>query len=451
MLEALTKRLFGAESPGSSLILGETNSGKSFLMTQRVLDCWHDHGVAVVDPHSDFGEHLLRAAYHEGLGDRVVLIEPTYPEYAVGLNLLEVPPGRDSHHYAREIIKAFKRVWAEGAQEAWGARMESILLNTLLTLMDEGNRDLGLTILEAIPLLTNEEFRDYLVDRVTNPDVRAFWHDRFNQWGRDQILWAESTLNKLNQFLTPELRHILGQSTSTVDLRQLMDDDAIIIVNLNKPVLKDTTFLLGSLILTKIVESALSRVELPQSERTPFVTFIDEAHNIMTSTTAELCSEGRKFGLYLELASQTLSQIREDVRPVVLGNTRNQIAMRISREDAEQLASHFWQANGEEVKLVDGDEIVFAPIGEQHEDFINRMTTLKQRQAWHHVRGGNTRKIRTRTIPDYAVPHDELAAFKAELLARHGRPKEDVEEAIQLRRFRLEAETQEEVSNPTEF
>ncbi len=450
MLSALTKRLFGTDELGSSLVIGESGSGKTYLLTQRILDTWEEYGIATLDPHSDFGEHLLRAAYHEGLGDRLVLIDPTHPNYSIGLNLLEVPPGRDPHHHAREIVKSLRKIWAEGDHAGWGARMESILFNVLLTLMDEGNRDLGLTILEAIPLLTNADFREYLVNRVTNPDVRAFWRDRFEQWGRDQALWAESSLNKLNQFLAPEIRHMLGQSRSTLDVRRLMDESAIILINLNKPVLKEATFLLGSLLLTKIVESALSRVDLPTNERTPFITYVDEAHNVINSSTAELCSEGRKFGLYLELASQTLSQIRDDVRPVVLGNTRNQIAMRVSREDAEVLAPSFWEADGHAVKMIDGDEIVFSPINEQHEAFVNRLTTLKQRYAWHHVRGGKTRRLKTRRIPDYRVPDREMETFKRDLLARHGRPRDDIEEEIQLRRARLEAETHE-ASNPVEF
>jgi len=322
---------------GHMYIIGKTGTGKSTLIENMVIsDIEAGNGLALIDPHGDLAEDILHFVPKRRIDD-VIYFNPADMEYPIAFNPLQ-KVGRDYHHLvASGLISVFKKVWSE----FWGPRLEHILRHSILTLLEYPNS----TLLDIPRLLTDKEFRKHVLESVTQQQVREFWFfefEKYSAWLRSQAV--SPILNKVGQFLTSiPLRNIVGQNKSTFRLRKVMDEGKILIVNLAKGKIgEDNCSLLGAMIVTKIQLAALSRTDLPENKRKAFCLYVDEIHNFLTLSFADILSEARKYGLNLVLAHQYIEQLDQKIRAAIFGNTGTIISFRVGAEDAKYLAREFY-------------------------------------------------------------------------------------------------------------
>jgi Type IV secretion-system coupling protein DNA-binding domain len=333
------RKVFGIrqrDRSGHMYLIGKTGTGKSTLiLNMLVSDIRNGRGAALIDPHGDLAEEILNFIPKERIED-VIYFNPADLEYPVAFNPLEkVHP--DYHHLvASGLISVFKKIWPE----FWGPRLEHILRHSILTLLEYPDSSL----LDLPRLLTDKDFRKIVLENVTHQQVREFWFNEFEKysaWLRSEAI--SPILNKVGQFLTsPLLRNIVGQKENTFDLRKVMDEGKILIVNLSKGKIgEDNSALLGAMLVTKIMLAAISRADVKESERKPFYLYVDEFHNFLTLSFANILSESRKYGLNLILAHQYIEQLDEKIQAAVFGNVGTIISFRVGAEDAKYLAREF--------------------------------------------------------------------------------------------------------------
>lgn len=317
-------------------IIGKTGSGKTTLMENMVIeDIRAGRGVGVVDPHGDFAERILKFIPEDRLED-VVYFNPADTEHPVGFNPLEKVKDEHYHIIASSIMGVFKKIWPD----VWSARMEYILNNSLLSLLEYP----GSTLLGIMRLLADKNYREEVVSRLTDPVVKGFWVNEFARY--TQRLESEATAaiqNKVGQFVSnPLIRRIIGQPHSTIDIRKIMDEGKIFIVNLSKGRIgEDNSALLGAMMITKMQLAAMSRVDIPEEKRRDFYLYIDEFQNFSTESFAGILSEARKYRLNLILAHQYVEQLDEIVRPAIFGNVGTLLSFRIGSMDSELLEKEF--------------------------------------------------------------------------------------------------------------
>ncbi len=317
-------------------MIGKTGTGKSTLiLNMLVSDIRSGRGAALIDPHGDLAEEILNYVPKERIND-VIYFNPADLEYPVAFNPLEkVHP--DYHHLvASGLISVFKKIWPE----FWGPRLEHILRHSILTLLEYPDSSL----LDLPRLLTDKDFRKVVLEHVKHQQVREFWFSEFEKysaWLRSEAI--SPILNKVGQFLTsPMLRNIVGQKENTFDLRRAMDERKILIVNLSKgKVGEDNSALLGAMMVTKIMLATLSRADISESDRKPFYLYVDEFHNFLTLSFANILTESRKYSLNLILAHQYIEQLDEKITAAVFGNVGTIISFRVGAEDAKYLAREF--------------------------------------------------------------------------------------------------------------
>ena len=317
-------------------ILGKTGTGKSTLIANMAIsDMEHGHGLALIDPHGDLAETVLRYVPKNRIKD-VVYFNPGDLEFPVGFNLLESVDSRYHYLVVSGLISVFKKIWSE----YWGPRMEHILRHALFTLLEAGT----FTLLDISKLLTDHEFRQTIVVRIMHPEVRKFWEYEFERYSKSyRQEMVAPILNKLGQFLTSlPLRNIVGQKKSGFKLDDVMNNGKILIANLSKGMIgEDGSALLGALLVTKIHLAALSRTNLAEADRHGFYLYVDEVHNFVTLSFADILSEARKYGLNLILAHQYSAQLDKRIQSAILGNIGSLISFRVGHEDAELLAPAF--------------------------------------------------------------------------------------------------------------
>ena len=317
-------------------IIGKTGTGKSTLIENMAIsDIKMGYGLALIDPHGDVAEDILDFIPETRIQD-VIYFNPADLEYPIAFNPLEKVSFDYHHLVVSNIISVFKKIWSE----FWGPRLEHILRHSLFTLLEYP----GSTLLNLPKLLTDKDFRKEVLKYVTNQQVREFWLSEFDKYS----VWLKSEavspiLNKLGQFLTSlPLRNVIGQKENTFNLRELMDEGKILIANLSKGSLgEENCSLLGAMIVTKIELAALSRRDLSEDKRRPFYLYVDEMHNFITLTFADVLSEARKYGLNLILAHQYIEQLDEKIRAAVFGNVGTLISFRVGADDARYLAREF--------------------------------------------------------------------------------------------------------------
>ena len=321
-------------------IIGKTGSGKTTLEENMAIDdIKAGHGLAVVDPHGEFAERVLDHVPEERLGD-VIYFDPADMEYPIAFNPLEQVGSEYRHLVASGMMGVFKKIWPD----VWSARMEYILNNTLLALLEYP----GSTLLGIMRMLAEKDYRQKVVDHLQDPVVKSFWVNEFA--GYTQRLASEAVAaiqNKVGQFVTnPLIRNILGQHRSTINMRNLMDEGKILIVNLSKGKIgEDNSALLGAMIITRLQLAAMSRVNMPEKERKDFFLYVDEFQNFATESFVNILSEARKYHLCLTLAHQYIGQLIHDnnpkVRDAVFGNVGTIITFRVGAADAEFLEKEF--------------------------------------------------------------------------------------------------------------
>lgn len=368
-------------------VIGATGSGKTkfleFLIQQDILK---RKGFGVIDPHGDLIEDIkgFLALYldEEDISERVVLIDPTDPHFTVTFNPLEKIPNSSMPDQAQELISAFRKIWSD----SWGVRMEDLMRNSLIALGEA-----ELTLCELPHFLTRRTFRKSILDKVNHSVVKEYFERFDTLTDRGQVTWVEPVMNKINAFLSNErIRQIFSSPKSSFSLREIMDQKKILLVKLNKGKLKDSADLLGSLLMAKIQISAFSRGDLPQNKRTPFYLYIDEFQNFASESFSVLLSEARKYGLSLIMAHQTLAQISQELRSLILGNTGIQVYFRVNRQDANLLAKEAFEYSGYEIKSVGSSRPIFWSHAEEWEHHIQELQSLAPRFCYikHKIEGG---------------------------------------------------------------
>lgn len=320
-------------------VIGKTGMGKSvFLENMAVQDIKNGNGLAVLDPHGSMAEKLLEYIPEERIKD-VVYVAPFDLENPISFNVLENIGDDKRHLVASGLMSTFKKIWAD----AWSARMEYILNNTLLALLEYP----GATLLMVNKMLSDKEFRKKVVDNVTDPSVKSFWVDEFAKYTEKFAAEATPAIqNKIGQFTAnPVIRNIIGQSKSSFDIRQAMDEKKIVIVNLSKGRIGEASAnLLGGMFITKIYLAAMSRAEASEKELAsipPFYLYVDEFQSFASDSFADILSEARKYKLGLVIAHQFVEQMSDAVRAAVFGNVGTTIVFRVGATDAELFEKEF--------------------------------------------------------------------------------------------------------------
>jgi len=320
-------------------VIGKSGVGKSTLLENMAIqDISNGEGVAILDPHGSFADKMLEYVPSERIKD-VIYFAPFDTEYPISFNVLE-DVGYDKRHFvASGLMSTFKKIWVD----AWSARMEYILNNILLALLEYPDS----TLLGVNRMLSDKDFRKKVVENVKDPGVKTFWVDEFAKYGDRYMQEAGAAIqNKIGQFTAnPLIRNIIGQPHSSFDIRKAMDDQKILILNLSKGRIgEQNTALLGSMIITKIYLSAMSRAESRPHElaKLPnFYFYVDEFQSFANETFADILAEARKYKLALIIAHQYVAQMEEKVRDAVLGNVGTTISFRIGPLDAELLEKIF--------------------------------------------------------------------------------------------------------------
>ena len=321
-------------------VIGKTGVGKSALLKNMALqDIRAGRGIGIVDPHGEFVEEVLEQIPSNRIND-VVYFNPVDADYPIGFNVLEVPDVKYKHLVVSDLLGIFTKIWAN----VWSARMEYILQNCILALIDTP----GTTLLGIPRILVDKEYRDAIVANVTDPVVRSFWTQEYETW-RDQFR-NEAIVpiqNKVGQFLnTSFVRNIVGQPTSSLNIPDIMNTGKILLVNVSKGKIgEDNSALLGAMIITKIQLAAMERVRIAEEDRLDFYLYVDEFQNFATDSFAAILSEARKYRLNLFIAHQYVGQLVTDVstkvRDAVFGNVGTMISFRVGATDAEFLEKEF--------------------------------------------------------------------------------------------------------------
>ena len=368
-------------------VIGATGSGKTkFLEYLIQQDIEERNGFAVIDPHGDLVEDIkgfLANSYDESeLAERLVLVDPTDKEFTVTFNPLEKLPGMTAAEEVNELISSFRKIWSD----SWGARMEDLMRNSMIALGEA-----GYTLTELPVFLSRRAFREIVMKKVRHP-VALEYFTRFEAMtDRAQVTWTEPVMNKVNALLSDErIRQIFSAPQSSFSIRGIIDSKSILLIKLDKGTLKDSADLLGSLLMSKIQMAAFSRGDLTQRKRTPFYLYIDEFQYFATESFAIILSEARKYGLSLIMAHQTLAQIPEELRSLILGNAALQVFFRINRQDASLLAKEAFTYSGYEVKTIRSLDPVYWSLGEEWEKKTEELQNLQPRFCYvkHNVRGG---------------------------------------------------------------
>ena len=317
-------------------IIGKTGMGKtSLLLNMAVSDIRNGSGLAFVDPHGDVADALLDYVPEHRVKD-VVYFNPQDLDYPIAFNVLGDVAENQRHIVSDGLVGVFKKIWAD----SWGPRLEYILRNTILTLLENENS----TLLDIMRILVDKNFRANIVYKMQDPVLKQFWLNEYDGYTDKLLVEAISPIqNKVGQFTSsPLIRNIIGQSKSSINLRDIMDQKKILIMNLSKGAVGEGgAQLLGAMMITKMQLAAMSRVDIPEKDRQDFYAYIDEFQNFSTDSFAEILSEARKYRLSLILAHQYVDQLSEVVRGAVFGNVGTTIVFRIGAADAEFMEREF--------------------------------------------------------------------------------------------------------------
>jgi len=325
-------------------IVGKTGMGKTVLLENMAIqDIKDGKGVCIVDPHGEAAEKILDFIPADRIND-VIYFNPADLNYPIPFNVMEKVDPEYRHLVASGLMEVFKKIWPD----VWSARMEYILSNSILALLEDPNS----TLLGVNRMLADPEYRKQIVAKVKDPMVKSFWDNEFARYTQRYEVEATAAIqNKIGQLISnPLIRNIIGQVKSRLNMREMMDDGKILIANLSKGKIgEENSRLLGALLVTKLQLAAMSRVNIPEKQRKDFFLYVDEFQNFATEAFANILSEARKYRLSLVLANQYMAQLEEmtalgrstKVRDAVFGNVGTFIVFRVGAEDAEYLEKEF--------------------------------------------------------------------------------------------------------------
>ncbi len=322
--------------------IGKTGMGKSAMLENMAIqDIQRGEGVGFIDPHGEGAEKLLNFIPEDRVND-VIYFDPSNLERAVGFNVMEKVDQDHRHLVASGLMGVFKKIWPD----VWSPRMEYILNNTILALLDYPNS----TLLGINRMMSDAHFRNKVIEKVNDPVVKSFWTKEFASWSQQYATEAVAAIqNKVGQFTSAALvRNIIGQVNSTIDMSDIMNNRKIFIVNLSKGRIgEDNSMLLGALVITKLQLAAMERVNIPEEERKDFYLYIDEFQNFATRSFVTILSEARKYRLNLTLSHQYIGQLDEQdsdghqMRDAIFGNVGSIVTFRIGANDAELIEKEY--------------------------------------------------------------------------------------------------------------
>ena len=406
-------------------LVGKTGMGKSTILENMIIDDIRaGRGVAVVDPHGDLAEKIIEFIPSDRIRD-VVYLNPADIDYPIAFNVVEQVEPHLQHLVASGLIGVFKKLWAD----SWGPRLEYILRNAILAILDYP----GSTLLGVVRMLSDKAYRKKVVSNIKDPMVKSFWEKEFAGYADKFASEAVSPIqNKVGQFLSSSLmRNVIGQVKSSIDIRKIMDEGKILIMNLSKGRIgEDNSALLGAMMITKIQLAAMSRVDIDESLRKDFYLYIDEFQNFSTDSFANILSEARKYRLNLIMAHQYIEQLGDVVKAAVFGNVGTLIVFRVGAGDAEELVKEFTPTFTEE-------DIVNLPKYEMYlRLMIDGITSnpfsakglppLKVEE-----KTGNTEKIIQFSRENYSAPR---ALVEERIMKWHESEEEDKEKELQEKR-----------------
>jgi len=325
-------------------IVGKTGMGKTALLKNMAIqDIKAGRGIGFIDPHGEVVEEILDFIPQKRVND-VIYFNPADLDYPIAFNIMEKVGAEHRYLVASGLMDVFKKIWPD----VWSARMEYILNNAILSLLEYQNS----TILGVNRMLADPEYRKKIVENLTDPMIKSFWLNEFARYTQRYEVEATAAIqNKIGQFISnPLVRNIIGQVRSKIDMRKMMDEGKIFIANLSKGKIgEDNSKLLGALLVTKLQLAAMSRVDIPEEKRKDFYLYVDEFQNFATDSFVNILSEARKYRLVLTLANQYIAQLEEmtatgkstKVRDAVFGNIGTLITFRVGAEDAEFLEKEF--------------------------------------------------------------------------------------------------------------
>jgi len=321
-------------------VIGKTGTGKSALLHNLIVqDIANGEGLCVIDPHGELVESIIEKIPEERIDD-VIYFNPADTEYPIGFNVLEIPDPKYKHLIASGLMGIFTKIWSN----VWSARMEYILNNAILALLDTPNS----TLMGINRILTDKDYRQKIIENIKDPVVKSFWINEYEEWSnqfRNEAI--APILNKVGQFLSTDIvRNVVCQTKSTINIFDIMNQGKILLINASKGRIgEDNSALLGAMFITKIQMAAMERVRIPEDERLDFYLYVDEFQNFVTESFAGILSEARKYRLNLILAHQYVGQLITDVstkvRDAIFGNVGTMIVFRIGAQDAQFLEKEF--------------------------------------------------------------------------------------------------------------
>lgn len=360
-------------------------------------------GVGVIDPHGDLARDLLDHIPTRRI-EETAYFDPADIEHPIGLNLLSRVPPDSRHLVASGVVSVFKSIWAE----SWGPRLEYILYAVIAGLLDCEN----VSLLGVQRMLTDERYRAWVVKQVKDPMVRAFWEREFERYDRRFLQEAIAPIqNKVGQLvMSSHLRNILGQVRTKIDARFMMDSGRVFIANLSKGRLgADKSSLLGALIVTEFQLAAMSRADVPESDRRDFYLYVDEFQSFLSDSFADILSEARKYGLSLTLSHQYLGQIRPKILDAVVGNVGSIVAFRVGHDDAQVMEKAFGSA-------FPAKQFTSLNNGEVHARLVSG--------------GQDTEPFHGRTLPPFGVRYGKGRTIVRRSREKYATNRRDVESRI---------------------
>ena len=317
-------------------VIGKTGTGKTTLLENMAIqDILNGEGVGIVDPHGEFAEKMLKFVPKNRVQD-VLYFAPHDIDWPIAFNVMENVDPTQRHLVANGLLGVFKKIWPD----VWSPRMEYILNNSILALLEYPES----TLLGINRMLSDKSYREKVVNNVSDPAVKSFWVNEFAKYSDKFSTEASAAIqNKVGQFITnPLVRNMIGQPKSSFDIREIMDDKKIFLMNLSKGRIgEENSRLIGAMLITKIYLAAMSRVDIPENEREDFYLYVDEFQNFANDSFKDILSEARKYRLNLVLAHQYIAQMEESIQEAVFGNVGTLITFRVGASDAETLENEF--------------------------------------------------------------------------------------------------------------